>query len=88
MSQFARETFATALEVFIRENFQVDESDPYFTHGVHLWEEGYVDSTGLVEIIAFLEERFHVTISDEMLFSPDFTSISGISRLVAGLKAA
>jgi hypothetical protein len=88
MSSVTSESVAGALEAFIRVNFQVGDCDPYFGRNVSLWEEGYVDSTGLVEIIAFLEENFSVAIVEEMLFSPDFTSIAGISKLVAEAKAA
>ena len=88
MSGVTPEACAGALEAFIRANFQIGDDDPYFDRDVNLWDEGYVDSTGVVEVIAFLEETFGVTIPDEMLFSPDFTSIAGMSKLVTGLKAA
>jgi acyl carrier protein len=88
MSHITPETCSAALEAFIRSNFQVADDDPCFDHNVSLWEEGYVDSTGVVEVIAFLEETFGVTITEEMLFSPDFTNIAGMSRLIAGLRAA
>jgi acyl carrier protein len=42
----------------------------------------------VVEVIAFLEETFDVTITEQILFSPDFTSIAGMSKLIAKLKAA
>jgi acyl carrier protein len=85
MSLGTPETRASALEEFIRENFQVGDDDPYFTHDVSLWDEGYVDSTGLVEVITFIEEEFGVTVTDEMLFSPDFTTISGMARMIGEL---
>jgi acyl carrier protein len=88
MSGATPEACAGALEAFIRANFQIGDDDPYFDRNVNLWEEGYVDSTGVVEVIAFLEETFGVTIPEEMLFSPDFTSIGGMSKLVTGLEAA
>lgn len=87
MSSVTAEACSTALEAFIRENFQVQADDPYFDRNVNLWDEGYVDSTGLVEVISFLEETFGVTITDEMLFSPDFTSIAGMSKLIAELAS-
>lgn len=88
MSGVTPEACAGALEAFIRANFQVGDDDPYFDRDVNLWEEGYIDSTGVVEVVAFLEETFGVTITEEMLFSPEFTSIAGMSRLVAGLDPA
>jgi acyl carrier protein len=44
-----------------------------------------VDSIGVTEVIAFVEEAFHVTVPDEALFSPDFVHIDGIARIVCGL---
>jgi acyl carrier protein len=86
MTVMAPESYAIVLEAFIRKNFLVRPDDPYFDENVSLWGEGYVDSMGVVEVIAFLEDRFNVNIPDEMLFSPDFTSIAGMSKLIAGLK--
>jgi acyl carrier protein len=88
MSHVTPEACSAALEAFIRENFHVGDGDPYFDRNVSLWEEGYVDSTGVVEVIAFLEETFDVTITEQILFSPDFTSIAGMSKLIAGLTKA
>jgi acyl carrier protein len=82
------EACAGALEAFIRANFQVRDNDPCFNWNVNLWEEGYVDSTGLVEVIAFLEETFRITVPEGVLFSPDFTNIAGISKSIIRLKTA
>jgi len=76
-------TVANELESFVRSHFQVLESDPLFMRTANLWEEGFVDSTGLVEVIAFLEERFAIVLPDEVLFDSDFTSIDGIALCVA-----
>lgn len=88
MNGVTAEDCSAALEAFIRANFQVEDNDPYFDRNVSLWEEGYVDSVGVVEVIAFLEDTYDITITDDMLFSPEFTSIAGMSRMIAGLKAA
>jgi acyl carrier protein len=88
MSLITPEACSATLEAFIRENFHVEDNDPYFDWNVSLWEEGYIDSTGVVEVIAFLEETFDVIITEPILFSPDFTSIAGMSKLIAKLKAA
>lgn len=72
---------------FIRVRFRVRPEDDHFSHDVNLWEEGYVDSAGVVEMIAFLETTFNITLPEEVLFDPDFTYIRGIARLV-GLQPA
>ena len=88
MSPITPDACAAALEAFIRESFQVEDNDPYFDRNVNLWDEGYVDSTGLVEVIAFLEETFGVTITDEMLFSPRLHQHRRHVEMIAELGAA
>lgn len=74
---------AAAIERFIRVEFHVSERDTTFTRDVHLFDSGFVDSVGLAQLITFLESTFEVVIDDEMLMSDDFTTIDGMSRLVA-----
>ena len=84
--QVSEATLTTRIETFIREHFDVPPDDPYFNTGINLWEEGYVDSVGVVELIAFLETEFGVTISESQLFSPDFTKIEGIAQIIRELQ--
>jgi acyl carrier protein len=76
------------VEQFIRTRFRVRPDDARFTPEVNLWEEGYLDSTGAVEMITFIEQTFSVQLPEEVLFDPGFTHISGISRLVAQAVAS
>jgi D-alanine--poly(phosphoribitol) ligase subunit 2 len=76
---------AAELERFLREAFQIPVDDEQFTRDVHLWEEGYVDSSGVVETIAFLEGRFGVQLPETVVFDPAFTHVDGIAGLVARL---
>ena len=77
---------ANELEAFIRDHFQIPDDDDLFTREVNLWEEGYVDSMGVVEVLAFLEDHFAVEIPKELLFDPSFTTVEGIARLIASLR--
>lgn len=74
---------AEEIEQFIRREFRVMQDDPGFSRDAHLYDAGYVDSTGVVELLAFLESTFHVKLEDEHIFSEAFTTITGISRVVA-----
>jgi acyl carrier protein len=76
---------AAELEAFVRERFEVSADDPAFHRGAHLWDEGYVDSTGTIEVIAFLEERYDLTFPEGVLYDPEFTTIDGMARCVAAL---
>jgi acyl carrier protein len=73
---------AAKVEEYVRARFRVSADDTAFGTDVNLWELGYVDSVGAVEMIVFLEQTYGVQLPEEVLFDPDFTNIRGIARLV------
>jgi acyl carrier protein len=79
------EEIARDLEVFLRRSFLIPDDDARFTRQANLWEEGYVDSAGVVETIVHLERRWRVRLPDEVVFDPRFNHVSGIADLVASL---
>jgi acyl carrier protein len=79
---------AQELGLFVRERFQISETDTNFTYDVHLWDQAYVDSLGIAEIIAFLEDRFQVEVPEDALFEEDRSTINGLARLVQELVVA
>ena len=78
---------ATSLETYIRREFRIVGSDDSRFRNAHLFEGGYVDSAGVVELIMFIESTFNVKLEDEHVFSEHFTTINGIAGLVAGCAA-
>jgi acyl carrier protein len=80
------EKAACEIETFVRDRFQIPAEDDLFSRHINLWEEGYVDSLGVVEVIEFLERHFQIKLPEEVIFAPDFTSIDGIARYVSSLK--
>jgi len=76
------ETLASELDAFIRERFRVAPDDTLFHRDTNVWEEGYVDSAGVVEVFAFLEEKMGERLPEELLFNPDFVTVRGMARLV------
>jgi len=79
-------TIAETVEAFNRRRFDIAESDPYFSRQSNLWDEGYVDSLGMTELIVFLESSFAIQVPDTVLFSPQFTSVDGIASLVQQVR--
>lgn len=47
-------------------------------------ESGIIDSTGLLELVGFLEERFGIRVADEELVPENLDSLSNISAYLAG----
>jgi acyl carrier protein len=83
-----RSDVAAHLEAWIRAQFSVSPADPRFGRDTDLFDNGYVDSVGLAELIGFLEAEFCLEIPDDLLVSDEFTTIDGISDAVCRLACA
>ena len=70
------------LEAFIRTQFAIAPSDTRFSRSALLFENGYVDSVGAVELLAFVQDTFGVVVPDEELFSDEFSTIEGIGTII------
>lgn len=79
---------AAAVEEFARREFSIKPSDRRFDRKVDLFEDGYVDSIGVIELIQFLESTFAMEIPEADLFSPEFSTIDGIAKIVVRNRAS
>jgi methoxymalonate biosynthesis acyl carrier protein len=75
------------LRSYIRERFKVPENDPEFTDDVHLFDYGYVDSFGAVELTTFVEKRFSTEIRQTDLVAYPLNTIREIATFVMKRKA-
>ena len=72
----------TRLRQFLAENFLLsDEPFPY-EDDASLLEEGVIDSTGVLELILFLEQTFGITISDAEATPRNLDSVGRILALL------
>ena len=67
---------------FIVDNFLFGDAAAAPGPDVGLVQSGLVDSTGILEIVAFLESEFGVHTADEELAAENFGSIAAIARFV------
>jgi acyl carrier protein len=70
---------------FVEERFLVDKGT--LTNDLDLFDQGIVDSFGLIEIVAFLESTFAVVLEREELMSARVATVGGIASLVAEKQA-
>ncbi len=69
------------IRAFITSNFYV--SDPgALGNADSLLDSGVIDSTGVLEIISFLEEHFGLTVEDAEMLPENLDSIDNISHFV------
>lgn len=72
---------------FIEDNFLFREDRTSLADTESLLEAGLIDSTGILELVAFLEERFQIGVSDADLVPANFDSITAIATYVESTKA-
>ena len=73
---------------FIVENFLFGEDDPTLTHEDSLLDNGVIDSTGVLELVAFLEDRFQTAVADMELVPENLDSIRRIAQFIQRKQAA
>jgi acyl carrier protein len=66
---------------YIEENFIYDP-DVNLDNEASLLDTGLVDSTGILEIVSFLEETFGITIEDEEMVPDNLDSVTKISKFI------
>lgn len=64
---------------YILENYLLGTSTTELANDTSFLERGILDSTGVLELVAFLEERFGVTIPDTDLIPENLDSLNGIA---------
>ena len=69
---------------FVVENFLFGQRAPDLTGSDSLLERGVMDSTGVLELVAFLQSRYGITIEDHELV-PD--NLDTLDRIVAFVRA-
>lgn len=67
---------------FIIGNFYIPNQDG-FTDAMSLLEAGVVDSTGVLEIIGFLESTFRFTVEDDEIVPENLDSIERITHYIS-----
>ena len=69
------------VDQFIRKNFLFDDSRQ-LGEDESLLGSGIVDSTGVLELIAFLEDTYHVTFEDRELVAENFDSVAKVTTFM------
>lgn len=75
-------SIAEQVRAFVTTNFYVPDPS-VLTDDTSLLDQGIVDSTGVLEVITFLEETFAITVADEEILPDNLDSIARIAGYVA-----
>jgi acyl carrier protein len=73
---------ATRIRAYIIENFLFGDESMRLDGDESLLELGVVDSTGVLDLLNFVEEEFGIAVADEELAPDNFDSINKLAAFV------
>lgn len=73
---------------FVVDNFLFGQDDSRLGNGDSFLEHGIIDSTGVLELVSFIETRFDMKIGDAELVPDNLDSIDGVAGFVRRKSAA
>ena len=74
---------AALIRDHIAERYAIPAGDTDFTDDVHLFDYGYVDSFGAVELVSFVQQAFGITISQSDLVAYAMNTINEIAAFTS-----
>ena len=78
----AGEVYTRQIRNFLASNFYIADVKS-LSATASLLDQGIVDSTGVLEVIGFIEETFGIIVEDSELVPENLDSIHGIAQFIA-----
>jgi len=72
----------SAIRQFIIENFLAGKDDPNFKNSDSFMETRVIDSTGIMELLEFVEGEWGISVQDSELTPDNFDSIAKVAGFV------
>ena len=76
------ENIKSKVEKYIAENLLFSGNGFPYDSDVSFLNEGIVDSTGVLELVAFVEETFNFTIEDQEITPDNFDSVNKLTNFI------
>jgi acyl carrier protein len=70
------------LRAYIIDSFLMSEDDTVLEDGQSLLDTGVIDSTGVLELIQYLEETFRIAVDDDELIPENLDSVDNLVAFV------
>lgn len=75
-------TIESKIRSYILENYLFTDDESELDSNDSFLEKGIIDSTGVLEIILFLEEEFTIKVADEEMVLENLDSVSNIVNFI------
>jgi acyl carrier protein len=70
------------IRTYIAENMLFSGNGYPYSDTASFLEEGIVNSMGIMKLVMFVEETFHITVEDEGLAPDNFNSVSRLAAYI------
>ena len=77
----------TKIRAFIFENFLFDAEQDVLQNDTSFLEQGIIDSTGILELVEWLEEEFSMSVEDDELVPENLDSVNLLSAFITRKKS-
>ena len=71
-----------AIKNFIVENFIIDGDVNQIDLDQSFLESGIIDSTGILELVSFIEEQYSITLEDEELIPDNLDTVNNVVKFI------
>jgi acyl carrier protein len=78
----------TAIRAFVVENFLFGDDSHPLPADLSLIDNDLIDSTGILELVGFLEERFAIQVADADIVPANLDTIDRIAGFISRKQAA
>jgi len=76
-------SIAPTIRDFIAQNFLFSDKGFHFSDEASFLEEGIIDSLGIIELVAFVEKSFGISVADSELLPSNFDSVSKLAAFIS-----
>jgi acyl carrier protein len=71
------------IRTYLFDNFLFDAKEDELHNDTSFLEQGILDSTGILELVEWLEEEFKMTVKDDELIPENLDSVNLLSAYIA-----
>ena len=76
------DSITSIVSTFLIDNFRFGDTSVAIAPDESLIEAGFIDSTGVLELVAFMEDRFGITVDDTDIVPETLDSLAAIACYV------
>jgi acyl carrier protein len=81
-------TVGQKVHQYVVDRFLFGQDGDRLSHEASFLEQNLIDSTGVLELVAFIEEQYGITVNDDELIPDNLDSVSRIVSFVERKRAA